>query len=94
MDLGPDGGAFTHMVDASLSFVNVYNASYTPVSLPRRTRLREVLENRYKGCYAATPDMAALSTSSAWSTIKHAVKKSAKKAAVGAIAVLAAAIVL
>ena len=94
MDLGLDGGAFTHMVDASLSFVNVYNASYTPVVLPRRTRLGEVLENRHEGCYAAAPDMAALSTSSAWSTIKHAVRKSAKKAAVGATAVLAAATVM
>ena len=65
MDLGLNGGAFIYMVDASLSFVNVYNASYTPVVLPRRTRLGEVLENRHKGCYTAAPDMAALSTSSA-----------------------------
>ena len=65
MDLGLDGGTFIYIVDTSLSFVNVYNISYTPVVLPRRIRLREVLENRYKGYYTAAPDIATLSTLSA-----------------------------
>lgn len=94
LDLGPDGGVFTHMVDASFSFVEVYNASYSPATLPKRTKIGEVIENKHEGCYVAAPDMAPMSVSNTWNTIKHVVKDSAKKAAVGATALLAASSVM
>ena len=92
--LSQDSGGFTYIVDANFTFVSIYNASLTPVVLSKRARLEDVIENYYKGCYIAAPELTPLAASTTWSTLSHAIKKSAKKVAIGATAVLAAAAVI
>lgn len=56
--LGHDGGVFVHIVDASLSFVQVHNTTDSQVILPRRARLDSMVEYNQQGCYMASPDLA------------------------------------
>ena len=89
LNLGPEGGAFTYIIDLLLSFVKVYNATAVEVALSRRTRIGKVIENRHEGCFAVSTGDTTL-VSATWATLKHM----AKKTAVGATAALAAAAVI
>ena len=59
-DFGADGGVFAHIVDSSLSFVQVYNASNVPVRLPRKARLGSLVEFEQDGAYMVSSDQAHL----------------------------------
>ena len=66
-DLGHEGGVFAHIVDTDLSWVNIHNATSTPVVLPKRARLGSVVEYTHHGCYMTLPAEAHLATSG-WKT--------------------------
>lgn len=59
-NLGREGGVFAHVVDSSLSFVQLRNASDRPARISRRSRLGSVVEFQEEGCYLATPEAAPL----------------------------------
>ena len=59
-DLGHDGGVYAHVVDSSLSFVQLSNATNRPAQITRRTRLGSVIEFGEEGCYLAEPEAAPL----------------------------------
>lgn len=61
-DLGYDGGVYAHVVDSSLSFVQLRNSSARPVQITRRTRIGTVTEFNEEGCFLATPEAAPLAT--------------------------------
>ena len=68
-DLGVNGGVFAHLVDSSLSFVQVYNATDAPVKLQRKCRLGSMVEYSQDGAYLASPVDAFLAAGStkSWS---------------------------
>ena len=60
-DLGHDGGVYAHVVDSSLSFVQLSNTTDHPTQITRRTRLGSVVEfGQEGGCYLAEPEAAPL----------------------------------
>ena len=68
-DFGVNGGVFAHLVDSSLSFVQVYNATDAPVKLQRKCRLGSMVEYCQDGAYLASPVDAFLAAGStkSWS---------------------------
>lgn len=54
-DFGPTGGVFAHVVDHTISMVQVYNATVTPVRLPRKARLGALYEYEQDGAFLAAP---------------------------------------
>jgi len=50
-DLGFDGGVFAHIIDSSMSHIHLHNASEKSTTIPRRTRLRNVIEYDQAGAY-------------------------------------------
>ena len=59
-DLGFEGGVYAHVVDASISFVQLRNATDHPARINRRTKLGNVIEYAQDGCYLASPEEAPL----------------------------------
>lgn len=55
--LGNEGGIFAHVVDATLSFVQVKNSSPLPIKIGKKHNLGQVVECSYDGAYIAHPDM-------------------------------------
>ena len=55
-DLGRNGGLYTHIVDASLSMVQLKNESDKPVTIQRHARLGEVTEYNGDGCFMVNPE--------------------------------------
>ena len=54
-DLGVTGGVFAHVVDSSISMIQVYNATAAPVRLPRKAKLGALCEYEQDGAFLATP---------------------------------------
>ena len=77
-ELGPEGGVYAHVVDASMSFVQVKNSTDAPVVLPKRVRLGNVVDMMPHQCYYTVPEAAPLATGN-W-------KKTLRKAATVAVA--------
>ena len=84
-NLGLEGGVFAHIVDSSLAFVHVQNATDAPVKLPRKARLGTIVEYEQEGAYMVTPDHATLAAgnTSNW-------KKKSWKSALATSTILAA----
>ena len=53
-DLGNDGGVYAHVVDSSLTFVQIRNATDRPITLSKRARLGSVEEYQQHGAYMIT----------------------------------------
>ena len=51
LDLGFNGGLFIYVVDSSITFVQVRNATAAPVELFRNTRLGTIIEWDVDRCY-------------------------------------------
>ena len=60
--LGHEGGVYAHIVDASMSFVKVKNATPCPVKLSKHARLGTIVEYNGHGCYMVSPDAESLAT--------------------------------
>lgn len=54
-DFGPTGGVFAHIVDSTISMVQVYNATAAPVRLPRKSKLGALYEYEQDGAFMAAP---------------------------------------
>ena len=52
-DLGPTGGVFAHIADATISMVQVHNATTAPVRLPKQAKLGALFEYEHDGAYMA-----------------------------------------
>ena len=87
--LGHDGGVFAHIVDSSLSFIQVRNSTESPVTLPRRGRLGSVVEYNQQGCYQTTVDESP-KAACGWMS-QRTIKKSWKAKLAKAAAVVASA---
>ena len=72
---------FVHVVDFFLNFVQIYNATTLPVTIPKRTRLNSIVEYNQKKCYFADPNDAKL-TFTGW---KNKIVKIVKAAVIAAI---------
>ena len=59
-DLGFDGGIYAHVIDASVSFVQVRNSTEQPARINRRAKLGNIVEYTQDGCYLTSPDEAPL----------------------------------
>ena len=59
-NLDIDGGAFAHIVDTSIEFVQVYNDMDRQVTLPSRMRLGRMVEYAQDGAYLAHPSASKL----------------------------------
>ena len=59
-DLGHEGGVYAHIVDSSVSFVQVRNATARPTQLTRRTRLGSIVEYHQAGAYLVGEESAPL----------------------------------
>ena len=59
-DLGFEGGVYIHIVDASISFVQLRNATNYLAQISRCTRLGSVIEYTQDGYYLASPKEAPL----------------------------------
>ena len=46
---------FAHIVDVFLNFVQIYNVTALPVTIPRRVKLNSVIEYNQKKCYFVDP---------------------------------------
>lgn len=60
-DFGTEGGVFAHIIDSSMTFVNVHNATDAPVRLPRKARLGSIVEFDQEGAYMVAAEHAPLS---------------------------------
>ena len=49
--LGNDGGVYAHIVDEFFNFVQIHNVTASPVTIPRRIKLKSIIEYNQKGCY-------------------------------------------
>ena len=59
-NFGPSGGVFAHVVDSTISMVQVYNATAAPVKLPHKAKLGSLFEYEQDGAFLATPEDAPL----------------------------------
>lgn len=88
--LGPEGGIFSHIVDAHTGVVQARNTTSQDVVIPRNMKLGFIQEYEEDGCYFASQDDAHLAVNSGSST---PAKKSAnwvKKAMTVGVAAMAA----
>lgn len=90
-DLGFDGGVFAHVVDSSISFVQLRNATDKPAQISRRTRLGNIVEYNQAGAYLVSPEDASLAAGG-WLTRKP--RQSWKSRVARGIAAMATAVAM
>ena len=61
-DLGTKGGVFAHIVDSSMAFIQVHNATDASVRIPHKARLGSIAEFDQEGAYIVTEAHVPLAT--------------------------------
>ena len=60
--LGHEGGVYAHVVDSTISFIKVKNATYHPIKLSRHARLGTIVEYNAHSCYIVSSEAESLAT--------------------------------
>ena len=70
-----DGGVYAHIVDTLLNFVQIHNVPASPVTIPRRVKLKSIIEYNQEGCYLIDPNTDPKLTITGWrgKTVKVAI---------------------
>ena len=81
--LGTEGGVYAHIVDSTLSFVQLRNSSDKSITIPKRARLESVIEYQQDGAYLAIPDHSYLASGGWLSTNTRSWKRKLARGIVG-----------
>ena len=87
-DFGESGGVFAHLIDSSMAFVQVHNATDKSIRIPRKARLGSIVEFEQEGAYMVSPENAPLAAgnTSTWKRAPSWKSKLAKGAMLAAAA--------